>query len=228
MELTPEVIRTRWLRKLETSSTATEAVVSVVDHLEATSGNARDAKKAGIYLRPPMELLLGRPVKNLLPSIRTESGLRRDEDVRDRDAIKKMQGKLYADERRHAKPSEIEVGDYVMMRNFETGKLEPKFRLERFKVIKKTGMDTIITNDEGLMYRRSVSHLRKWPSTEPTDSERDSALESTVGDAQSPEEDLEQPEPEGRPATRRHCDGVMPQGPRPKRSSRKPQRYSSP
>lgn len=122
--------------------------------------------------KPPMELLLGRPVKNLLPSIRTESRLRRDEDVRDRDAIKKMQGKLYADERRHAKPSEIEVGDYVMMRNFETGKLEPKFRLERFKVIKKTGMDTIITNDEGLMYRRSVSHLRKWPSTKPTYSAR--------------------------------------------------------
>ncbi|XP_062554188.1 uncharacterized protein K02A2.6 isoform X1 [Armigeres subalbatus] len=111
--------------------------------------------------KAPMELLMGRPVKDMLPSLRTEPRLRLEEDVRERDAIRKMQGKLYADERRHAKASEIEVGDTVMMRNYVTGKLEPKFRLELFKVIKKTGNDTIIANEEGLMYRRCITHLRK-------------------------------------------------------------------
>ncbi|EDS38162.1 conserved hypothetical protein [Culex quinquefasciatus] len=51
VELIPEKIGARRPWKLETSSTATEAVVSVVTYLEATSGNARDAKEAGIYIR---------------------------------------------------------------------------------------------------------------------------------------------------------------------------------
>ncbi|XP_058453743.1 uncharacterized protein K02A2.6-like [Malaya genurostris] len=146
---------------------------------KATNSDWRKALKDYVFMyntsphsvteKAPMELLMGRPVKNLLPSLRTEPRLLRNDEVRERDAIKKMQGKLYADKRRHAKASDIEVGDTVIMRNYVTGKLEPKFRLDRFKVIKKTGNDTIIANDEGLIYRRSASHLRKWPSPELTD-----------------------------------------------------------
>lgn len=51
--------------------------------------------------------------------------------------MKKMKGKHYADGRRQAKLSDIDVGDSVMLRNYETGKLEPKFRLEKFTVLKK-------------------------------------------------------------------------------------------
>lgn len=114
--------------------------------------------------KAPMELMTGRPVKDLLPSLRTEPNLRRDEDVRERDAIKKMQGKAYADQRRHARSSEIDVGDEVMLRNYETGKLEPKFKLDKFKVVKKNGSDVIVRNEEGVMYRRPASHLKKWPT----------------------------------------------------------------
>lgn len=119
--------------------------------------------------RAPMELLTGRPVKDLLPSLRTEPYWNRDEASRDNDAINKMKGKLYADHRRRAKPSEIDVGDNVMLRNYETGKLEPKFKLDKFTVVKKSGNDTIVTNEEGVMYRRPVTHLRKWPSEIGTD-----------------------------------------------------------
>lgn len=112
--------------------------------------------------KPPLELMTGRPVKDLLPSLRTEPYWNRDAEVRDEDAIKKMKGKLYSDNRRRAKESEIIEGDTVLLRNHETGKLEPKFRLEKFKVIKKTGSDTIVANDEGVRYRRPVSHLIKW------------------------------------------------------------------
>lgn len=112
--------------------------------------------------KAPLELLTGRPVKDLLPSLRTEPNWNRDADVRDADAIKKMKGKLYSDNRRRAQQSEIAEGDTVLLKNYETGKLEPKFRLELFKVVKKTGSDTIVVNDEGVRYRRPVSHLRKW------------------------------------------------------------------
>ncbi|XP_062557693.1 uncharacterized protein K02A2.6-like [Armigeres subalbatus] len=128
--------------------------------------------------KAPMELLTGGPVKDLLPSLRTETHWRQDEETRDKDAIKKMQGKAYADHRRHAKPSDIEVGDDVLLKNYETGKLEPKFKLDKFKVIKRTGNDVVVTNEEGVMYRRPVSHLRKWPSTKA--SEQDIEPETPV------------------------------------------------
>lgn len=72
---------------------------------------------------------------------------------------------MYADHRRHAKESEIKVGDIVMAKNYELGKLEPKFRLEKFKVIEKSGNDTKIENEEGIVFRRCVTHPKKWPST---------------------------------------------------------------
>ncbi|XP_055623626.1 uncharacterized protein K02A2.6-like [Toxorhynchites rutilus septentrionalis] len=113
--------------------------------------------------KSPVELMTSRPVKDLLPSLRTEPYWRRDEETRDNDAIRKMQGKIYADQRRHARTSDINVGDKVMLKNHETGKLEPKFKLDKFTVVKRSGNDVVVTNDEGVLYHRPVSHLRKWP-----------------------------------------------------------------
>lgn len=124
--------------------------------------------------RAPLELLTGRPVKDLLPSLRTDPHWSRDEHTRENDAMRKMQGKLYADQRRHAKESEISTGDIVMMKSYESGKLEPTFKTEKFTVLQRSGNDTIIANEDGVKYRRPVSHLKKWPST---------ALNSTPSDS---------------------------------------------
>lgn len=176
--------------------------------------------------KAPMELLTGRPVKDLLPSLRTDPHWRRDPEIREKDAMRKMQGKLYADKRRQAKTSDIKEGDMVMLRNYETGKLEPKFRLEKFKVIKKNGNDTIVANEEGVMYRRSVTHLRKYPSAgdENPDSNAD------IQQPQQPETPVPETQPmkaerkreigEDRPA-----DDAEPAGKRPLRSKKLPSRY---
>ncbi|XP_055543211.1 uncharacterized protein LOC129728781 [Wyeomyia smithii] len=100
--------------------------------------------------KPPLELLTGRPVKDLLPSLRTEPYWLRDEETRDRDAMIKMKGKIYADNRRNAKESEIDVGDTVMLKSYNTQKLELNFKLEKYVVAKKSGNDVIVTNKEGL------------------------------------------------------------------------------
>ncbi|XP_055543517.1 uncharacterized protein K02A2.6-like [Wyeomyia smithii] len=113
--------------------------------------------------KAPMELLTGRPVKDLLPSLRTDPSWNRDESVRENDAIKKkIKGKSMLT---NVVMREIEVGDYVMIKNNECGKVEPKFRLEKFQVLKKNGSDTIVVNEDGVRFRRCISHLRKWPST---------------------------------------------------------------
>ncbi|XP_049279570.1 uncharacterized protein K02A2.6-like [Anopheles funestus] len=116
--------------------------------------------------KSPMELLTGRPVKDLLPSLRTDPFWNRDEGVSDRDRIKKMHGKLYADKRRHAKHSELVVGDDVMIRNYEAGKIQPKFCSEKFKVVKLSGSDVTVQSRDGVEYRRPVAHLKKWPTAD--------------------------------------------------------------
>lgn len=125
--------------------------------------------------KAPHELMMGRPVKDLLPSLRTVPDLRY-EGIREDDAMKKMAGKLYADKHRHAKHSEIAVGDTVMIRNYESGKLESNFRTDRFKVIEKTGSDTMVVNEEGVKYRRPITHLRKWPIQRKTSTDSITSL----------------------------------------------------
>lgn len=135
--------------------------------------------------KAPLELLTGRPVKDLLPSLRTDPNWRRDEQVRDNDAIRKMQGKLYADERRHARESEITTGDTVMLKNYESGKLEPNFKMEKFMVLARSGNDTLIANEDGVKYRRPVAHLKKWPSS-PSNTFSDSSTDSRQPSEQQP------------------------------------------
>lgn len=173
--------------------------------------------------KAPLELLMGRPVKDLLPSLRTESDLRY-EGIRETDAMKKMAGKIYADKRRHAKQSDITVGDTVMIRNYDSGKLEPNFRAERFKVLEKTGSDTIVANEEGVKYRRPVAHLRKWPI------QRNASMDSSTRMQETEEETDQQLEPATpsqftgakRTLTEHHSTGSE----RPMRTKKTPKRYS--
>ncbi|XP_049277861.1 uncharacterized protein K02A2.6-like [Anopheles funestus] len=122
--------------------------------------------------KAPLELLTGRPVKDLLPSLKADPSWNRDENEKDTDAIRKMKGKIYADNRRGSKVSEISEGDIVRIRNYVPGKLETRWSKERYEVIKKAGNDTIIVSEQGVRYRRPVAHLKKIeaPSTmhEPT------------------------------------------------------------
>ncbi|XP_055609033.1 uncharacterized protein K02A2.6-like [Uranotaenia lowii] len=141
---------------------------------KATNEDWRKALKNYVYMfnttphsmtgKAPLELMTGRPVKDLLPSLKTDPNLFRDEGIREQDLIEKTKGKIYADKRRHAKLSDIEGGDTVMLKNYASGKLESHFKLEKFTVVERNGTDTVVRNDEGITYHRPVSHLRKWPS----------------------------------------------------------------
>ncbi|XP_055588760.1 uncharacterized protein K02A2.6-like [Uranotaenia lowii] len=199
-----------------------QGILRALKIAKAVKADWRDAVKDYVHMynttphsmtgKAPLELLTGRPVKDLLPSLRTEPYWNRDDGVRDDDAIKKMKGKIYADNRRHSKPSNIVEGDTVILKNYETGKLEPNFRLEEFMVIKKNGNDTIVANREGVRYRRPVSHLRKWHNTP-----KENGQTSSEGGAGK--ERLKRSEPE----KSEHQQSPK----RPKRSRRMPAKYIS-
>lgn len=70
---------------------------------------------------------------------------------------------MYADKRRGAKSSRIEEGDNVLIkRSVKPNKLTSNFDPEVFKVVKRSGGDTIVESEEsGRKYRRHISHRQQ-------------------------------------------------------------------
>lgn len=127
--------------------------------------DAYNSRPHSVTGKAPMELMTGRKVKGLLPM--WGSGLRADDDeVRERDAVMKLKGKVYADKRRRAKESNISMGDSVLLKNTARGKLQPNFLAKEFKVIALKGCDATVESSDGVRYRRHVSFLKKRPTEE--------------------------------------------------------------
>lgn len=66
-----------------------------------------------------------------------------DEEIRERDARKKLQAKLYADRKSYVRSSSIEIGDLVLVPNKKNGELQPAFDPRPYTVTGKKG--TMIT-----------------------------------------------------------------------------------
>ena len=75
----------------------------------------------------PFQLMFGLSMRTKLLQICRDPEFLHEE-IRDRDWQSKIRGKEYADSRRQAKESKIEVGDSVLVRNEKTNKLSPNFQ----------------------------------------------------------------------------------------------------
>lgn len=111
--------------------------------------------------KSPAELMFGRKIRSKLPQV--ESVNLNDGEVRDRDAVSKEKGRVYADSKRRAKESDISIGDRVVSKRMKkNNKLEADFSAEEFEVIKKVGGDvTVKSLETGKEYRRNVAHLKR-------------------------------------------------------------------
>ncbi|CAB4010962.1 Transposon Ty3-I Gag-Pol poly [Paramuricea clavata] len=92
--------------------------------------------------KSPAELLFQtRPYRVRLPELSTSHDT--DNEVRERDAEKKLQAKQYADRKSYVKLSNLKVGDLVLMRNERKGKLQPVYDPKPYTVTARKG--TMIT-----------------------------------------------------------------------------------
>lgn len=161
---------------------------SIVKRLKISQNEKRDWKKDLLDFlvmyrstphsttqKTPSELLLGRTIRDKLPSIEQSIGI--DDEVRDKDKLEKEKGKEYADKRRHAKQSEIRVDDVVWLKQVEkTNKLGPTFVPIPYKVIERKGSEVVVEGVESAVrYRRNVSHVVKVVSTDGERTRRDSS-----------------------------------------------------
>lgn len=115
--------------------------------------------------RSPAELLFGRKIRGKLPDLTT---VQNDWETRDRDAEHKGKAKAYADERRRAKPSNVEVGDQVLLKQDKTDKFTTPFNKVPHTVINKTGNSVIVQSPTGARYSRNSTCVKKYISEDPT------------------------------------------------------------
>lgn len=112
-------------------------------------------------MKTPSELMFGWNIRDKLPSIYQPKEV--DEELHDQDKEKKEKGKRYADTKRHAKPSDIQVGDKVLLkRQVVANKLSTTFEPTIFKVIERHGSEVLVESIEtGTRYKRNVAHTKK-------------------------------------------------------------------
>ena len=110
----------------------------------------------------PSELLMGRKLRDKLPTLPIrpmESDWQ--QLVRERDEQRKMTSKLYADTKRHAIETEIQIGDKVLLQKSKDNKLSTSFEEQPVKVNGKEGNALKLQTDDGHKMR-NVADAKKF------------------------------------------------------------------
>lgn len=139
--------------------------------------------------KAPSVLLQNRLIRSKIPSISDiETTPPITTEVQDRDRIVKHRGKERKDARRHAKPSDIQVGDRVLVQNLvSTGKLTPTFNGIEYQVMERRGSCVkIIDPVSRSVFEINVAHLKKIsPQTTSNEKTSPSVTDNTTSNPSS-------------------------------------------
>ncbi|CAG2219938.1 unnamed protein product [Mytilus edulis] len=111
-----------------------------------------------ILLRDNRILLFNREPVTKLPQVHKPNitNKQMDENARQNDESEKCKMKKQFDERNHAKPSNIEIGNYVLRKtDRKENKLTPAYEPNPYNVINKKGSMITVTNGEKVVTRNS-------------------------------------------------------------------------
>ncbi|XP_068738483.1 uncharacterized protein [Montipora capricornis] len=108
----------------------------------------------------PAELLFRRKLKTRIPGI--EEFPVDDQEVNDRDNETKEKGKLYTDEKRCGRKSDVKEVNTVLLRQKRKNKLTPNFRQEPYHVLDKSGNSVVVESPDGVQYKRNSTHVKKF------------------------------------------------------------------
>lgn len=137
----------------------------------------------------PFELMFNRKMKTKLPHVSEPVA---NDQLKKRDAAAKNKMKEYADKRRRAKPSELKVGDGVLVRQDPRNKLTPHYHPEPYKVVEKKGA-MITAERKGHRVTRNATRFKKLRIDIPeSEGEADDGFEG-FQDHEPPRQDPLQP-----------------------------------
>ena len=107
---------------------------------------------------------MGRELRGKLPSVPIQPHSEALLNAKMRDDIRKNKSKKYFDKRFRAKPSHIEAGDQVLLKQARKNKLTTTFDTHPYQVVSVKGTVAIIQRDN-VKIMRNLSLLKKVPST---------------------------------------------------------------
>ncbi|KAK7088341.1 hypothetical protein V1264_022269 [Littorina saxatilis] len=108
-----------------------------------------------------------RKIRTKLPELDPVPRKELEENIRDCDKFRKEKGKEYADMKRCAKESDVNVGDAVLLQQKKHDKLTPTYDPEPYKVVEKTGSQVVVQSPDGAKkYKRNVAHTKKFVTRE--------------------------------------------------------------
>lgn len=108
----------------------------------------------------PAQLLFGREIRTKLPTLQEHNIS--DTEIRDRDHERKGKGKIYSDNRRNAKESDVNVGDFVLLKQKREDKFSTNFNPNPMQIVRKDGNSVLVESQEGAKYRRNTTHVKKF------------------------------------------------------------------
>lgn len=110
----------------------------------------------------PFELLVGWKFRGTFPCLWSSMSSEIDlEDIREKDAVSKLESKKYADYKRRAAPSDVAVGDRVVLMQQKHRKTDPTFGTEKFTVVARDGAKLVVQSDRGVIYTRYATDAKK-------------------------------------------------------------------
>ncbi|KAK2176541.1 hypothetical protein NP493_657g01048 [Ridgeia piscesae] len=145
----------------------------------------------------------------------------------------KGKAKMYADARRRAQYSNVNVGDKVLVRQDKINKLTTTFGATPFTVVNKTGNSLVVESPEGVQYSRNTTHVRKYLSgmdaaPRKESDNRDDAKTTRDSSTSREEKVVEMPanvDPPNAATPTRLSPRVEPHETRPRRATRMPKKY---
>lgn len=143
-------------------------------------------------------------------------------DVRDRDAEQKRKAKLYADERRGAQYSKVDIGDTILLQQDKVDKFTTPFNSTPHKIVSKSGNQVVVESPTGVRYRRNTTHVKKFETQENK--------QEHLGQENTPEMEVKEINKQSETDTQTPQEGAqgleMPMLTRPQRVKKTPQRLS--
>ena len=125
---------------------------------------------------PPAQLLYNREIRGEIPSLPCNpKPINRHSEAKGNQDKQKAKGKKYADERHHAQPSNIKVGDKVLVKQRRHNKLSTSFAATPYTVVTVKGSKIVAENSYHRITRNS-SFFKKIPKEIAADDEDDQSL----------------------------------------------------
>ena len=109
---------------------------------------------------PPAELLFNCTVRRKLPILHPRKVINKHKQAQTKDKKRREYNKQYADRKRHTKPSTIDMGDTVLVRQEKQNKFTTKFNQTPYTVINQKGSEVTARSKNNHIVRRNILHSK--------------------------------------------------------------------